>query len=612
VFTVSEDRVAETRPTNFWRMSTDRYADIEQRYDARIARKSVIPESRTAAQAEPHPIQHISRSQRALINCPRCGADNRNWIHIITPPPNAPSARQNGWQNRFPLAIIGLVVGILIVCIGALIVRESSQSTGQTLALLIVVSIGGVIVPVVAITGLWYPQRHHAIEAAQDRTLSWWERISPVARTGAMFFVVFVIVVPFFIYGLMPWMMNRLRPRSSLEDRIDQVLVSLDSTFNTASRQDVVLLENATTTLQSVLSERDFDCRTESISTMIHSLEALEGTTNEEAYNALLLNAIGSLRVLQTSGAQCRPDLVHNAIVNLQALMECHDPACTLFFLPTCGKGRLNKPASSPPAQVTATPMPGSRDCYVSLLTNMISELSVLDDPPVTGSLYVKAKHALEGSRFLALTSANQKEQELIDKQVKVFEKVGGLNTNGRSPDLHAIQRWVLIAGVANLVATAFAAAAVDGFIGRINRHLPAPIGSSIATMSRVVMRDLRHALDIPDESLRTIQWTAVTRSRNGGIKLEGIFLQPNEPDDATSNYVRTQCCYVCTDQWARVIEAEIRYCRIPKLPVHPGRRPESASGTAVITQDDIQDLFLGRPAIPRQGEAYAENSTGG
>lgn len=613
LFTVSEDVVNLTPSlSEFWRMAPDQYTDIRQRFDPRIGRKPIIPETRAEPQSQPHPILHQRRSQRAHINCPRCGADNRNWVHIISPPIFSPAFGLDRVWARFPTAVWGLIVALIIICAGMLLASQTSQSRSQTVLLLIFAVVGAVI-PFFVITGMWQAQRIFNLEQIHNRS----RFLSPTLSAGLTLFFILVVFLPLFIYFLMPAVINKLKPAPALEDRIDTVLVSLAPTMFNASSQDQILLDNATVTLQAILDENQFDCQSASFSAMITTLEAMLSSNNSSAYDLLLLQAINNLRALRDSGPECRPELLQTAVFSLQALLNnCGaggrpplvvvTPTPPITTLPEGGKGVTNKRAPAKIAEAPKAQTTAYWPCNFSLLSGMIFQLTTLQETPPVFSPYDKARRALEGSRWLALTSKNRAELDLISKQVGIFEKVmsGGAVGNGRASNLTAVRIWVLVVGAANIVATALAIVAVNGFIEQINRQLPHPIGHSIANMTKVAIYDLRRALDIPDEALQHIEWTHVNRNLDGGIELRGIFLPPNRPDpNPALAYVRTQCYSVCTNFWARIIHADVQFCRIPKVSVYPGGDDEdggrASRSDGIENTDEIQEFFRQRQFVP-------------
>jgi hypothetical protein len=608
IFTITEDIAApEPRRSALWRLLPDQYEDIRQRYDPRIGRKPIIPEARAGAQAEPPPEPRKSASHRPQIYCPRCGADNRNWLHIINPPPGEASFGQNRWWARFPTAGWGALGAFLIGCLGVLLVDQAGQSKGQSALLLVFVLIG-VVLPTAVITSLWRVQRRANFETSLNREISILRRrISPTIQASTILFMMIAVFVPLFIYVMMPgaisWVRSQRQP--GLATRIDRTLVALPQTVSNASQEDMVLLENSVMTIEMILSERAFDCQSGTLTTMIRNLEALRANSANDAYNVLFLSAINSLSHLRDSGPECRPELIQNAIVTIRALVDCTGPECPseppriITFLPVCGVAETNQSTTSAiTTSTTNRPQTNAPlDCYYLLLNNMLLQLNGLNKPAPNMPLYDRAKYALEQSRWLALTSSNKSELALIDKQVAIIEQVrSGRAVDGRSSNaLESLMTWFFVVGIANLVAAFSAMGAVQVFVGRIDLNLPRPIGFSVADMTRVAIRDLRRSLDMGDEALHMVQWTGVNRERNGGIVIRGIFLPPEEAQNQDGLYVKTQCCEARTDIWARILEADVQFCRIPKLAVYPGRR-----GSGVGQDIDELDILFRRQQAER------------
>lgn len=612
IFAITED-IAALRPerSGFWAMLPDQLANIRQRFDPRIGHAPIIPEARAGTQAAPHPILNERRSQRAHVNCPRCGADNRNWLHIVNPPPDANSFGRDTWWMRFGMAAVGAVLALLFGIVATLLLSQVGENNLQTLSMLLFV-VAGVLLQTVAITLLWRRQRRFNIERKLDKTKSPW-KLSPTTEVNLSFFMLFAILLPLLIYAIMPMTLNRVRPRllPPLPDRIDQVLVSLPQTFNSASREDLVLIENSVTALEAVISQRDFDCQAGTLTTMIRNLEALRAGSSQN--DILLLNTINSLRALRDSGPECRPELLDDAILNLQLLLSiCGGTGPALptprppgsNLIPPTGKGPAGKRVSTSATQInpTPTPTPIPQICTnTTVLSNILFQLIALQETPKPSgtSLQDRAKSALERSRLIALTSSNQRELNLIAGQVAIFEQVAGISLPAPRPiNLDAILIWVFVVGSATIVAGFSAMSAVQSFLARIEPHLPRPIGFSVADMTRIAIRDLRRSLDMADETLQEIQWTTIRRQPNGGILLKGMFLPP-ENLESQDVYIRTQCCEAWTDQWARILKADVQFCRIPRLEVYPGRRRVMVELAEV---EQFDRLFRGRPVEPREG----------
>lgn len=143
-FAIAEDYPrANGAAGQFWRLPPDQPARTTLRYEADRQRRTVIPQPRSAPDAEPEIILNRERSKRSHLNCPRCGADNRNWLNLLLTE-NAPPANhdhQHGFQPSNVLAfwqeqmrpveklLLTTVVFVLILMTLALMTAFSTDLT---------------------------------------------------------------------------------------------------------------------------------------------------------------------------------------------------------------------------------------------------------------------------------------------------------------------------------------------------------------------------------------------------------------------------------------------------------------------------------------------------
>lgn len=605
IFTISEDyAMLESTASEYWRMAPDQYADINLRYHPQKGRKPTIPETRTEPDYEPSPILAQRRSQRAHINCPRCGTDNRNWMHIINPPRGASFGR-NSWWERFRTAYWGAFLAA-ILAVGGLGVALLFQQTLSYVILLMVITFLGIYFSVQLITNNWNKQRIHGIVRQQNQTLSFMQRLPPATRTGLVIFIILALFIPFFLYILMPGVMDLLIPELPLEIKINQAIANWDTTFQQATPEDLLLFENTAYALQTMVDEHTFECKAATLTPMIVNLEALQNNSADSTYDLLLLTAIGNLKALRDSNAECRPEMILATMLSLKALADFCQPTSTftlhqnpIYFLPTGGKESSTQSLAS----TSSTGKTGSANsiyCNNVPIQQMLFALNTLIEPPVPGSSYDQTKHALESISLLALTTQNSKELAAIEEKIDLFNEVAESagEPSERLRRLTSILIWVTVVGLTTFVAAAFALMAVNSFITTVNLNIPRSIGFSIANMSRVVTRDLRHSLDIADNVLNQIQWVQVTRNNNGGLSMKGIIAPEIDPETQTGNYRMAQCCTVSTDLWARIEEAEIKFCRVPNLPTPS--QPRDLDNSDNI---EIERLFRGEPSPTREHE---------
>ncbi len=103
----------------------DSMAVTQMRYAPQRSQRAVIPETRSAPQSPAQDNQ--VKNEHCYINCPRCGADNRNWLQLLSPdvaagPTNRPGPLMNYWleaktEQKVPVILLGIVLAILIFVI---------------------------------------------------------------------------------------------------------------------------------------------------------------------------------------------------------------------------------------------------------------------------------------------------------------------------------------------------------------------------------------------------------------------------------------------------------------------------------------------------------------
>ncbi|MCA9978664.1 MAG: hypothetical protein KC413_23050, partial [Anaerolineales bacterium] len=85
-FTIAEDTpVCHESPSENWHMPADMYPDVQMRYEPDRSQRPVTPETLAIPNQNANNYQSWDNNLHP-INCPRCGADNRNWLHILNPP----------------------------------------------------------------------------------------------------------------------------------------------------------------------------------------------------------------------------------------------------------------------------------------------------------------------------------------------------------------------------------------------------------------------------------------------------------------------------------------------------------------------------------------------
>lgn len=132
---------------------------------------------------------------------------------------------------------------------------------------------------------------------------------------------------------------------------------------------------------------------------------------------------------------------------------------------------------------------------------------------------------------------------------------------------------WVITVLASGLVGIFFGSVAVFDFVRQANANLPNPIFHNIASLTRVVIWEARRALEIQDNLLFQIQWTAVQRNHEGGINLTGIYRADPEFDaqgQPLNQRILVQTYTIESDMWGHIINAQIQDKQTTRSAVSP------------------------------------------
>ena len=131
VFTIAE---AYQTPNGQWRLPADHNPSVQMRYEGNLTRQPI--HSVTRADPEINLDSFSQQQDDTYINCPRCGADNRNWLQINGPPlvpvgcvlkfllPRGAIA----WQQKFPGAFFSIIIATILAPLAFLLVIAVQNS----------------------------------------------------------------------------------------------------------------------------------------------------------------------------------------------------------------------------------------------------------------------------------------------------------------------------------------------------------------------------------------------------------------------------------------------------------------------------------------------------
>ena len=192
---------------NAWRESPDIVAPILQR---RWLVLDHLPDN----------VRNVLQLFDTVINCPRCGADNRNWLQMQTKPRRF--GRILGINAHwFPLTAVAWIVVLLVAAATFLFLLTPRYSLAQLILLALMTGLTGHFT-LQSITGSYWAQREYQFRRPYLTKANLWQQLPPTVRAGLPILPITLIVVPLAIYILLPlafnlidWVLGGLSPLSA-------------------------------------------------------------------------------------------------------------------------------------------------------------------------------------------------------------------------------------------------------------------------------------------------------------------------------------------------------------------------------------------------------------
>jgi hypothetical protein len=176
---------------------------------------------RSAAWHRPEPFQSHQQAvaeqgwhNNELVNCPRCHADNRNWLYILAP--HDPSTSLNplirlekrvtrAWQ-RFPAAVVGILLASMLALPAMIIGWQFDLGLGRIFLISIFILLAAIVPPFILTTHWrdWRLERHLRDYILIQRTA----RQTAVIR-GFLLILVFTSLPVIFV-NVLPYSFSRL------------------------------------------------------------------------------------------------------------------------------------------------------------------------------------------------------------------------------------------------------------------------------------------------------------------------------------------------------------------------------------------------------------------
>lgn len=571
-FVISVDEPDRRRPgaAESWYVPADQPESSQLRYEADRSRRQASPIARAVPEPNPVNSPHHDPYYFYSITCPRCGADNRNWLNFQ----QRPFPQQHTLLIGYTLTgLAGLGVLLLLVNPTVMPRLEMGKWT-HWLPLTIALILAGLL-PLLLIPGLWYETRLR--NYTMDVVPAMKGSLAPVARRAFLIWGILALLLPLIFYAMLPLLQEVqeaiFAQEPTLVTHIDRVSAQVDRLGDSAP------VNNAFMGLTAVLNTQLRACEKTQINQMIADLQAISAA-NPHGNLLLVTRASEQLVVIREMASQgCRIELIQNVKSTLQPIINETNP----YPLPAdlnLQQCRNQWQAANEGQNAIVDPA-----CYNFLLVTLLTDLGRIEDAhmPIRNRAGILAETRLLAAAPGLLPGV----QGQIASNMATLENSLPGAVSAPLLNWRFLVFWFTAVSLTWLVCTVCANAALHQRIGWLDPHVPRPIFTSVASMTRVAVWEAKQALEMSGYEHR-IQWMRAIRNEVGGVDLAGFFRDP--PDllaDGTMNpLVRTQRYGLSTDIWCRIREARITDMMTP--------RP-AGSPTFVLPELSPAEIRIGR-----------------
>ncbi|MCP4426155.1 MAG: hypothetical protein GY803_16810 [Chloroflexi bacterium] len=264
-FAIAEDdAVRNGKSSKNWRLPPDGDTDTQFRYQPDRSRRSVVPGTRAVSSGNPADSQRWNNERQDEINCPRCGADNRNWMHILHPQDVRPSnwfwaalpRKFLIWQRRFPTALTGIALSSSLALPTFIYFLGTEYSTPLSFFLLLFIIITA-IAPAQDLTTRWRKLRESehlrkvpSIQSVNEEATMWLRGFALILLGS------FVLPLIFFQFG--PHSLSFIfaiiqpAPEKVVDNAAAPYLNALDTSYANAMDEASLAIEDAMKTLDDL------------------------------------------------------------------------------------------------------------------------------------------------------------------------------------------------------------------------------------------------------------------------------------------------------------------------------------------------------------------------
>ncbi len=541
-----------------------------------------------------HPNQTAVRENQPAVDnvrtvdCPRCGADNRNWLYLSLRP----------YVKRIPFAgrlFVILVTFVFFLAGPALLMMRHTDKNEPDVrnVSLIIAALLALTLPVLILSPRWRDLHDHKY-LQKIAPLSWYRRISPLWISGLLLVFILAVAVPVGRYLIFPVGQNKLEsfiaPEPQLEgsEYVTNILNTIND--NTDAKIDTTTLAMSANNLQRIIATQKF-CQNTDWNVIRARLEEVKQTATDRADTAVITDAIKNLDMAFADGV-CRPEYLQIANGILQTYGKQLSINATYARCEAINDYTKKNLCLLSEQLLTAESMVQEEFSEAYELWDW-QELNTKSKDDI---LLETRKVLVELRQFLATSDALLVQEQVdaeLDNIKRLFESQA--LQNELKVNVGFVAKWAKLVGLAGIVSIIISVALANHDEQLYDPNLPRPVFHSVAAMAPTVIWELNKTVGLPVNANR-IQWMNIERNTQGGVTLTGLYRNPQNSSDNASDRVRGQEFIVQTDPWCYIQNTAIRDVMVapPLSDDRPPTRPnneEDPHPTFAVNNGRIQAI---------------------
>jgi len=501
-----------------------------------------------------HATEQAGSSIAPHLFCPRCGADNHNWLYLSHRPAIFFSAN---FRNII-VVIAGMLISIfMFIGYQYYMIGELTRLFFYFMLLLL----AGIVPLLVIVPQLRALRDYKYLKKVSGFSFS--NIISPPLKTAILLGIITLIFLPSFYYLILPrideWSLSLIQTESNLTqvERIDKLTSDLPVFYDKYSQHQFTVA-NIVESLQQNLFTEQAVCTNIEIKNMAANLRMILSGDAKLGNAALLANAISELEAAQELNTPaCYADLLEGTTLLLTAYLASDNRAVSEITSVDCSNQITAFEATHNKQMVTLAPA-CHEEMIVQIMSRLNEQIEAFSRPnPSASPEDMKAWMAkiLGGIRTIALLNPNSALPKQIEENLASLEKL--LYPKQKDPDIgkdvKAIVTWSKTAGKIFVLSLLLTLVAVYYVESTTDSQLPRPVFSSMSWMTQTAKWEINRTSE-PRGLAEHIQWVQVERNREGGINLIGLFRDPPDLENGgPTDRVRAQRYVIVTDPWCYI-----------------------------------------------------------